>query len=205
MDSNGLRGRALSVKGKYPGKNWARRFIRRHPTLKLAKPSGLDPKRANNFNEPTIKHYFQLRTDLEIEYDGIPPQHQWNVDEKGLQLGGGRKNSGRKFIFTRRHKDRYRIRSDNLELVTVIECVSAAGVVMPPTFILKDGPKPDIRDLPEGSISRQVYSWYCQYIYFYRCFIYQCCFFSQWVDRPRAVRSMVYSGLYRVCNVASCL
>jgi len=63
--------------------NWPRRFIQRHPVLKLAKPSGLDPKRASNSNEPTIKHYFQLRVELEDEYNGIPPEHQWNMDEKG--------------------------------------------------------------------------------------------------------------------------
>jgi hypothetical protein len=27
-----------------PGKAWVRRFLKRHPTLKLGKPSGLDPK-----------------------------------------------------------------------------------------------------------------------------------------------------------------
>lgn len=154
MDPATLRGRALSVKGVYPGKNWSRRFIKRHPILNLGKPSGLDPKRANNFNEPTIKDYFRLRKELDDKYSGIPPEHQWNMDEKGIQLGGGRKNNGRKFIFTRRHKDRYRIRSDNLELVTIIECISAAGVMMPPTFVLKDGPKPDIRDIPDGAVSR---------------------------------------------------
>ncbi|KIK03092.1 hypothetical protein K443DRAFT_36454, partial [Laccaria amethystina LaAM-08-1] len=96
MDGSKLRGRALSVKGVYPGKNWARRFIKRHPTLVFGKPSGLDPNRWS---------------DLEDKYGGIPPEHQWNMDEKGIQLGGGRKNNGRKFIFTRHHKNRYRIRS----------------------------------------------------------------------------------------------
>ncbi|KDR76823.1 hypothetical protein GALMADRAFT_16906, partial [Galerina marginata CBS 339.88] len=34
---------------------------------------------------------------------------------------------------------RYRLRNDNLELVTVIECVSAAGVLAPTSFVLKEG------------------------------------------------------------------
>ena len=32
------------------------------------------------------------------------------------------------------------IHSDNLELVTIIECVSAAGDSVPPSFIFADGP-----------------------------------------------------------------
>jgi hypothetical protein len=74
------------------------------------------------------------------------------MDEKGCQMGGGRKNSGRKYIFTRGRKDRYRLRSDNLELATVIECISAAGDAVPPTFVLSDGPLPNVRDLPDGSV-----------------------------------------------------
>lgn len=154
MDPATLCGRALSIKGVYPGKHWHRHFIKRHPELKLGKASGLDPNRAHNFNEPTMKHYFQLRQEVEEKYDGILPEHQWNMDEKGIQLGGGRKNNGRKFIFTRRQKEHYRIKSNNLELVTIIECVSAAGVAMPPSFVLKDGPKPDTRRLLDESVLR---------------------------------------------------
>jgi hypothetical protein len=65
------------------------------------------------------------------------------MDEKGNQMGGGRKNPGTKFIFSAEDSDRYRIHSDNLELVTIIECVSAAGAKMPPLFVLSDGPAPD--------------------------------------------------------------
>ncbi|GJJ10780.1 hypothetical protein Clacol_005008 [Clathrus columnatus] len=78
-------------------------------------------------------------------YDGIPPQHIWNMDEKGIQMGGGRRNGGKKYLFLQQHRNRYHISSDNLELVTVIECVSASGIIMPPSFVLSDGPLPDLR------------------------------------------------------------
>ena len=142
-----LRARAFALSGKHPGKNWHYRYMKRHPSLVLSKPSGLDPKRAKNFNRGVVQDYFNKRQQLEDKYDGIPPEHHWNMDEKGVQMGGGRKNNGRKYFFMRDRKQRYRIKSDNLELVTIIECVSAAGVVTPPSFVLKNGPYPDCRDL----------------------------------------------------------
>ncbi|KIK94351.1 hypothetical protein PAXRUDRAFT_828064 [Paxillus rubicundulus Ve08.2h10] len=45
-----LRSCVFEICGKQPGKNWARRFIQRSPHLVSAKPRGLDPKRAQNFN-----------------------------------------------------------------------------------------------------------------------------------------------------------
>ncbi len=66
---------------------------------------------------------------------GVPPEHIWNMDEKGIQMGGGRKKSSKKFYFFKDQKQRYRISSDNLELVTILECISAAGENCP-TFIL---------------------------------------------------------------------
>jgi hypothetical protein len=62
-----------------------------------------------------VLDYFEKRKKLndkyESLYDGIAPEQDWNMDENGLQMGGGRKNTGRKFIFARNRKDRYRIRS----------------------------------------------------------------------------------------------
>ena len=43
---------------------------------------------------------------------GIPPQHIWNMDEKGIQMGSGRKNSGKKYLFLKYKKHKYLIQSD---------------------------------------------------------------------------------------------
>lgn len=138
-----LRAQAFEICGQHPGRNWAGRFLRRHPFLVSAKPRGLDPKCAQNFNRTAVTEYFELRRQLEEKHDGIPPEHNWNMDEKGCQMGGGRQGSGMKFIFGSEDKERYRLHSDNLELVSIIECVNAAGTAMPPAFILKDGPIAD--------------------------------------------------------------
>lgn len=75
------------------------------------------------------------------------------MDKKGIQMGGGRKGSGKSHIFLRSMKRRYRVSSDNLELVTIIECVSVAGGAVPPAFILSDGPEPDLHSVSDDKAS----------------------------------------------------
>ena len=110
-----------------------------------------------NFNEAIVKDYFNNWQEFNDEYGGIPPEHIWNMDEKGIQMGGGWKNSGKTYFYLRNQKNRYRISSDNLELVTVIECVSAAGDTVPTSFVLSDGPMPDLRNMDKNDISRYGY------------------------------------------------
>ncbi|EGO19009.1 hypothetical protein SERLADRAFT_352940, partial [Serpula lacrymans var. lacrymans S7.9] len=151
---------AYAISGKKPGRNWHYCYGARNPVLKLKKPQSLDPKRAMNFNKHTVQDYFEKQRQINETFNGIPPEHKWNMDEKGIQMGGGRKNSGSKFYFDRTKKDVYRVSSDNLELITVIECILAAGICMKPSFILKDGPFPDVRGLESiGSISRTPNGW----------------------------------------------
>lgn len=111
--------------GVKPGKNW------------LGKACRLDPKRAKAFNYPSVKKHFDLFKKTKDEYD-IPWENIYNMDEKGIQLGGGRKNSGIKYILSQRgRKTKYRAASDNLELVTVVECVCADGTSVPPGFVFQ--------------------------------------------------------------------
>jgi hypothetical protein len=57
------------------------------------------------------------------------------MDEKGCQRGGGRQSNGRKYFLRRNKCAKYRKRSANLELVTIIECVCADGTEMLPGFV----------------------------------------------------------------------
>ena len=150
FDVNMLGSHVHDLTGVVPGVNWPTRFLKRRNELVSARGNGLDPARGKNFNKPTIKDYFEKLTDvLENKYGKIPEDHIWNMDEKGIQLGGGRKDGKKRYYFKRSRKQRYKLRSDNLELVTVIECVSAVGHKAPTSFILKDGPAPDIRGVDD--------------------------------------------------------
>jgi hypothetical protein len=123
--------------GETPGHNWLDRFLQRHKLdLFTGKTAGLDPKRARAFNYATIQDYFQ-KLKAVIDEKKIPWHNIYNMDEKGIQLGGGRKNRGVKYILSRHIRSRYRTADSNLELVTVIECVSAAGEKLPPGFVLQ--------------------------------------------------------------------
>ena len=157
--------------------------------------SGLNPNWANNFNGWMITHYFLLHQELEDKYDRIPQEHQWNMDEKGIQLGGGKKNDGDKLIFTCHQKEPYKIESNNLQLVTIIECVYVAGVAMPLSFILMDGPKPDTQRLLNESILRwQVFMKFwlvadCSYTFQYYTL-------SKWLDWLKYVSNSLWTAFF---------
>jgi hypothetical protein len=69
-------------------------------------------------------------------------------------MGGGQKNSGKKYLFLKHKKHKYLTRSNNLELVTIIECISATGEVVPPSFCLQEGSWPDLRELDDSQWGR---------------------------------------------------
>ena len=71
----------------------------------------------------------------EIGPEKMKLRNLYNMDEKGAQMGGGRKSTGIKYFHSRHARTRYKKRSDDLELVTIIECVSADGEALDPSFI----------------------------------------------------------------------
>jgi len=98
----------LDLTGKLPGINQPWRYLEwNNNTLKASKPSHLDPKHAQNFNCTNIKGYFQLQAQIEKQYGSIPPEHHWNEDEKGVQMGGGQNGLGMKFIFGAEAREHY--------------------------------------------------------------------------------------------------
>ena len=76
--------------GQKPGQTWIHTFLSCHLDVILGKPSGLDPKCAQAFNCPTVMHHFDLLEAIFKKYK-IPPENIYNMDEKGVQHGGGHK------------------------------------------------------------------------------------------------------------------
>ena len=136
ISKNAVRKLAQLLCDRKPGKTWAYQFLARHLMIKLGKPSGLDPKRAQAFNKPTVERHFTLLESV-IKENEIPPENIYNMDEKGVQRGGGRKVQAKKYIIPRNKRPKYKLRSANLELVTIVECVSADGGWLSPGIIFE--------------------------------------------------------------------
>lgn len=134
LSRRSIRSKARTMCGKLPSISWIRSFLARWPGIMLGKPCGLDPKRAVAFNRPVVLHHFRLLDEIIKKYE-IPVENIYNMDEKGCQRGGGRKASSRKYFVPRQRRPKYRSRSANLELVTIIECVCADGTSLLPGFV----------------------------------------------------------------------
>jgi hypothetical protein len=119
---------------KRPGKNWVKGFLAQNPAIKLSKALGLDPKRAQALNREVVTDYFTQLKSI-IEEHGIPVENIYNIDEKGCQWSGGRKCRDEKYFVPRIQRLCYKIQSGNLELVTIIEAVSANGHALKPGFV----------------------------------------------------------------------
>ena len=122
------------LSGHIPGRNWIYRFLRRNPSIKLGRPSGLDPKRAQCFNRATVTLHFDMLKKI-INMRGIPWENIYNMDEKGCQRGGGRGHSRLKYLMSHSQRVHYKFKSDNFELVTIIECICADGTNLLPVFV----------------------------------------------------------------------
>ncbi|KAF9068213.1 hypothetical protein BDP27DRAFT_1224607, partial [Rhodocollybia butyracea] len=82
-----------------------------------------------------IHAYFQMLKDF-LEENDIPWENLYNVDEKGVQLGRGCKNSQIRYFFVKFDAMMYRQKSDSLKLVTIVDCVCADGTAeIPPCFV----------------------------------------------------------------------
>jgi hypothetical protein len=84
--------KAQDLCSKKPSQNWILLFLKCNPSIKLGKPSRLNPKWAQAFNFTVVGHHFDLLKDV-TEKNGIPWENVYNMDEKGCQRGGGRKAS----------------------------------------------------------------------------------------------------------------
>lgn len=131
--------KVFALTGTIPGKNWFDRFVKGHPELTFRKPAPLDPKRASGFNFDAVTDFYS-QLDTILDMFGIPKENLYNEDEKGIQLGGGRKGSGTKYLYDAEELLHYKLKSDNLELVTVLECIAADGAKGPgPSFVVRQG------------------------------------------------------------------
>jgi hypothetical protein len=134
VSERSMRLKVKLLTGIYPSRAWGFRFLARNPGLVFTSTNALDPKRATCFNPTAVKDHFDAYEEVLQKYS-IKPSNIYNMDEQGIQFGGGRKRTGRKYFFSRKNRGRYRKRAASLELITVIDAVCADGTTLLPGFI----------------------------------------------------------------------
>lgn len=124
---------AGAISGQQIGESWPKRFLKRHPDLKMKKTTGLEKARANALNQFAVNKFFDMLTDVIKEYN-ILPENLYNMDEKGVQLGIGAKITA---MIDCDQKTVYSIEDGNRELVTIIEAICADGAILHPSVIFQ--------------------------------------------------------------------
>lgn len=124
---------ASVITGKPVGERWAYNFRKRHPDLKARWTTTLECCRAKALNRTQVTGFFKVLKDVVDEFQ-ILPSNIYNMDEKGVQLGVGKRVLA---LVDRDQKNIHQIESGDRELVTVIEAVSADGYFLPPSVIFK--------------------------------------------------------------------
>ena len=133
ISPSALADHAAAIAGTSIGHSWPNRFLGQHPDLKMRWSRSLEKCRANNANPATIRHFYDMYEEVVKEFN-IPKENVYNMDEKGIQLGVGKRVTS---IIDRDQKEVYNIEDGNRELVTMIETVCADGSTLPPSAIFK--------------------------------------------------------------------
>jgi hypothetical protein len=101
--------------------------------LKARWTTGLESCRAKSLNRAQVSEFFNILKELVTEY-GILPENTYNMDEKGIQLGVGKRTL---VLVDRDQKTVQQVEDGSRELVTVIETVCADGTALRPCVIFK--------------------------------------------------------------------
>jgi hypothetical protein len=127
---------AQNICGKWPGKNWASSFVKRHQDLLASEYLvGFDISRKRADNWWLINNYFNLVQEKWKEHDYLP-KNIYNMDEKGFLIGVLKKT---RRIFTRSWKKQGKLQGaaqdGNRSWITLIACICADGTSLPPALI----------------------------------------------------------------------
>lgn len=77
---------ASEISGKSNGVLWPKRFLARHPDLKIRAMTSLKNCRAKALNKTAVEGFYDILEQVAKEFS-IKPENTWNMDEKGVQLG----------------------------------------------------------------------------------------------------------------------
>ena len=128
-----------NLNAKPVSKDWPRRWRGSHPQYKVVKEKPIEQARQEAMNVVTIEGWFRQLQEM-MEEHNIEKEDFWNMDETGLRIGVGRGQ----WVIVPENDDDGKGRFTNIigshgdqEHVTIVEAISAGGVVIPPLIIIK--------------------------------------------------------------------
>lgn len=125
----------LAARGGEPvGKNWAKNFVARTPSLKMVFNRAKDRQRQKQEDPKVISEWFKLVEDTKVKY-GVADEDVHNFDETGFQMGVI--GSMKVVTGSERRSRPDLIQPGNREWVTNIQSICAAGYATPPFIIYK--------------------------------------------------------------------
>lgn len=117
------------------GDHWYYRFLSRHPDLRTRRSRAMDQSRKDALDHQTADQWFKLFQTTRLAYS-IADDDIYNMDEKGCMKGMG--DNTVVIVPRRKLEVPSSIQPGNREWVSIIECISANGYVLPP-FIIFEG------------------------------------------------------------------
>lgn len=141
----------FSSKGE-AGKKWMTAFLKRNPSLSFRTPEATTAMRARGFTKEKVSYFFDDILEPELAKVNFDPVRIFNVDETGVTIV---QHKMAKVLCRKGQKQVGGISSaERGGLVTLVFCMSAAGVFVPPLFIFpRVNMKKELEDrAPPGSI-----------------------------------------------------
>jgi hypothetical protein len=117
------------------GKNWYYHFLSRHPDLRTRRSRAMDQSRKDALDHQTADQWFKLFQTTLLKYS-IAVDDIYNMDEKGCMKGIG--DSTVVIVPRRKLETPTAIQPGNRDWVSIVECISANGYLLPP-FIIFEG------------------------------------------------------------------
>jgi hypothetical protein len=115
------------------GKSWLDRFRTRHPEIKGVWTRKIEGARHKALSYEVVTLWFEAVTDLRVEHQ-YAPDRIYNMDESGFAVGDSQSSRA---LVNIREDSSWKVINGRQEWITAIECISAAGVAIPPLIIFK--------------------------------------------------------------------